>query len=298
MNNILSVFRNNCNIDLYLITTYMNYTLKIDCPDAKGLIHKISGILFDHGINIIENEEFVDHNKDHFFMRSEIVGNIKRSEVYDKLSKALPENAHIQLHEKRKKNIIILATKEYHCIGDLLVRHHFGELKANVQAVISNHEYLKDFTKKFDIPYYYVPTEGLNKQEHEDKILAIINQYNPEFLVLAKYMRIFTPHFTRHFINRIINIHHSFLPAFIGAKPYEQAYNRGVKLIGATAHFVNDNLDEGPIIMQDVNHTNHKNDDKAMAKAGRDIEKIVLANALRLVFEDRVFVFNNRTIIL
>ncbi|MCK5699982.1 MAG: formyltetrahydrofolate deformylase, partial [Cyclobacteriaceae bacterium] len=129
------------------------------------------------------------------------------------------------------------------------------------------------------------------------KVLGIVNQYNPEYLVLAKYMRILTPEFTKNFNNRIINIHHSFLPAFIGAKPYAQAYGRGVKLIGATAHFVNDNLDEGPIITQDVIHTNHKNDAKMMARSGRDVEKIVLSNALKLVFNDRVFIYNNKTII-
>jgi formyltetrahydrofolate deformylase len=142
-----------------------------------------------------------------------------------------------------------------------------------------------------------VSAEGMERSDHEQKVLGILNQYNPEFLVLAKYMRILTPDFTNNFKNRIINIHHSFLPAFIGAKPYVQAFSRGVKLIGATAHFVNDNLDEGPIIIQDVIHTNHKNDASMMARSGRDVEKIVLSNALKLVFDDRVFVYNNKTII-
>ncbi len=275
----------------------MQYILKIDCPDQKGLVHNISGILFSFGLNIIENEEFVDHVNDHFFMRSEVVGKLNRAEVFNKLCSILPENAQIQLHEKKKKNIIVFATKEYHCIGDLLVRHHFGELKANIQAVISNHDYLKDFCEKFDLPFYHVSADGMDRKEHEQKVLGIVNQYNPEFLVLAKYMRILTPDFTNNFKNRIINIHHSFLPAFIGAKPYAQAFSRGVKLIGATAHFVNDNLDEGPIIIQDVIHTNHKNDASMMARSGRDVEKIVLSNALKLIFDDRVFVFNNKTII-
>ena len=273
------------------------YILKIDCPDQKGLVHEVSGVLYAFGLNIIENEEFVDHVNNYFFMRSVVVGELNRAEIYNKLSSILPENANIQLHEKKKKNIVVFATREYHCIGDLLVRHHFGELKANIQAIISNHDHLKDFCEKFDLPFYYVSTDGLNREEHEPKLLGIINQYNPEYLVLAKYMRILTPEFTKNFNNKIINIHHSFLPAFIGAKPYAQAYSRGVKLIGATAHFVNDNLDEGPIITQEVIKTNHKNDDKMMAKAGRDVEKIVLSNALKLVFDDRVFVYNNKTII-
>ncbi len=275
----------------------MQYILKIDCPDQKGLVHEISGILFKFGLNIIENEEFVDHINGHFFMRSELIGELNRAEVFNKLNEFLPENAQIQLHEKKKKNIIVLVTKEYHCIGDLLVRHQFGELKANIQAIISNHDYLKEFCEKFGLPFYHVSAEGMERKQHESKILGIINQYNPEYLVLAKYMRILTSDFTNNFDNKIINIHHSFLPAFIGAKPYAQAYSRGVKLIGATAHFVNDNLDEGPIITQEVIHTNHKNDAKMMSKSGRDVEKIVLSNALKLVFDDRVFVHNNKTIV-
>ncbi len=276
----------------------MNYVIKIDCPDQKGLVHEISGILFSFGLNMVENEEFVDHVNKHFFMRSEVVGELDRTVVYGKLNKALPNNALIQITEKRKKDIIIFATKEYHCLGDLLVRHQFDELRANIQAVISNHNYLKAFTEKFEIPFYHISAEGIERTAHEEKIIKILNQYNPEYLVLAKYMRILTPEFTGRYANKIINIHHSFLPAFIGAKPYVQAYERGVKLIGATAHFVNDNLDEGPIINQDVIHTNHKSDAKMMSRAGRDVEKIVLANALKLVFDDRVFVHKNRTIIL
>jgi formyltetrahydrofolate deformylase len=275
----------------------MQYTLKIDCPDQKGLVHEISGVLYSFGLNIIENEEFVDHVNNHFFMRSEVTGDVNRAKVYKKVSEIVPDNAFIQINKKQKKDIIVFVTKEYHCIGDLLVRHHFGELKANIKAIISNHDQLKDFCERFDLPFYHVSANGLERREHEEKILKIVHQYNPEYLVLAKYMRILTPEFTTQFNNRIINIHHSFLPAFIGARPYAQAFERGVKLIGATAHFVNDNLDEGPIITQDVIHTNHKNDAKMMARAGRDVEKIVLANALKLVFDDRVFVHKNKSII-
>lgn len=275
----------------------MQYILKIDCSDQKGLVHGISGILSSSGLNIIENEEFVDHQHSHFFMRSEVVGALDKVAIEEKLTALLPEDGRIQLHEKKKKNIVVFATKEYHCLGDLLIRHHFGELKANILAIISNHEHLKEFGERFDIPFHYISAKNMERTEHEKKIVDTLNQYQPEYLVLAKYMRILTPNLVRPYNNKIINIHHSFLPAFVGAKPYVQAYNRGVKLIGATAHFVNDDLDEGPIITQDVIHTNHKNNAGMMAKAGRDVEKIVLANALKLVFEDRVFVFNNKTII-
>lgn len=276
----------------------MLYVLKIDCPDQKGLVHKISGILFSHGLNMIENEEFVDAENKHFFMRSEVEGELNKIAVVRELTDILPESASVELFTKHKKKIVLLATKEYHCLGDLLIRHHFGELNADILAVISNHETLKEFVGKFDIPFHYVSAKNLEREHHEKIVLDAINKYDPEFLVLAKYMRILTSGFTRNFPSRIINIHHSFLPAFIGAKPYAQAYARGVKMVGATAHFVNENLDEGPIIIQDVVQTNHKMDAAAMALAGRDVEKIVLANALKMVFDDRVFVIGNRTVIL
>lgn len=276
----------------------MLYVLKIDCPDQKGLVHKISGILFSHGLNMVENEEFVDRDKGHFFMRSEVEGNLDREHVIEEIRGILPEDASVELFKKHKKNIIIFATKEYHCLGDLLVRHHFGELNANILAVISNHEDLRDFVEKFYLPFHFISAKNLDRKQHEALVLEAVKGYDPEYLVLAKYMRILTPEFTAHFRNRIINIHHSFLPAFVGAKPYAQAYARGVKMVGATAHFVNEDLDEGPIINQDVVQTTHKMDAASMARAGRDVEKIVLANALKMVFTDRVFVIGNKTVIL
>ncbi len=276
----------------------MQYILKIDCPDQKGLVHKISGILFSHGLNMTENEEFVDKENRHFFMRSEVEGELDKEKVRKEILKILPPEANAELFVKHKKEIVIFATKEYHCLGDLLVRHHFGELNANVKAVISNHETLREFVEKLDIPFHFIPAKEKERHQHENEVLKIVKKYQPEYLVLAKYMRILTPEFTSNFPNRIINIHHSFLPAFIGAKPYAQAYARGVKMIGATAHFVNEDLDEGPIINQDVVQTNHAMDAITMARAGRDVEKIVLSNALKMVFSDRVFVIKNKTVIL
>jgi formyltetrahydrofolate deformylase len=156
---------------------------------------------------------------------------------------------------------------------------------------------LKSLVEKFNVPFYYVGHEERSREQHEEELLKVIRNYNPDFLVLAKYMRILSPSFIDNFANRIINIHHSFLPAFIGANPYAQAYERGVKIIGATAHFVNNNLDEGPIIAQNVIPVTHSQSAKEMAQAGRDVEKIVLANALELVFNEKVFVYRNKTII-
>jgi formyltetrahydrofolate deformylase len=192
---------------------------------------------------------------------------------------------------------VVLATKEHHALGDLLIRNFYQELKAEIVAVVSNHEYLRDLVAKFGIPYHYVAHQGLEREEHEGRVLEIIDGYQPEYLVLAKYMRVLSPNFVDCYRGRIINIHHSFLPAFVGAKPYHQAYERGVKIIGATAHFVSDDLDEGPIIAQDVIPVDHTFSAEEMIGAGRDVEKTVLAKALKLVFEDRVFINGNKTVV-
>ncbi len=273
------------------------YILRIDCPDEKGLVHKITGVLYHNDLNIIRTDEFVDRESAYFFMRIEFAGNTDENKIISGLIGVLPSNSNISLNKAHKKNIIILATKEHHCLGDLLIRYHFNELNANVLAVISNHEILRSLTEKFDIPFHFVPHEGKSREEHESEVLHIINAYHPDFLVLAKYMRVLTANFAAHFPNKIVNIHHSFLPAFIGANPYRQAYQRGVKIIGATAHFVNENLDEGPIIAQSVIPVDHTENAMDMARLGRDVEKIVLAKALKLVFEDRVFVKDNKTVI-
>ena len=230
-------------------------------------------------------------------MRAEVAGNINREKVLQELHDALPEKIVFELLPQQKKNIVILVTKEHHCLGDLLLREKFNDLNANILAVIGNYDTLQPLTQKFDIPFYYISHENKTREEHDAQILETIKQYNPDYLVLAKYMRVLSPAFVAQFPDRIINIHHSFLPAFIGANPYRQAYERGVKIIGATAHFINSDLDEGPIIAQNVIQVNHTQNAQDMAQSGRDVEKIVLAQALKLVFADKVFVSNNKTII-
>ncbi len=274
-----------------------SHILLINCPDESGLVYKITGVIYKHNLNIISNGEFVERNFNHFFMRTEVSGDFNHEQLLDDLYKVLPVGVDIKLSDRKKKDIIILATKEHHCLSDLLVRHAFNELQANILCVISNYKTLEDLTLKFNIPFHFISHEEKSREAHEIEIREIIKGYNPEFLVLAKYMRILSAEFVSYFANRIINIHHSFLPAFIGANPYAQAYERGVKIIGATAHFVNNNLDEGPIIAQNVIPVNHTHSAKEMAQAGRDVEKIVLANALRLVFNEQVFVYRNKTII-
>ncbi len=273
------------------------HILRVECADEKGLVYKVTGILYKHGLNIVSNDEFVDHEKKRFFMRTEYSGETDSKKILKELSRQLPKDAIVQLAPDRKKNIVIFATKEYHCLADLLLRHAHNELHANILAVVSNHRVLAPLTAQFKIPYHCLPCEGKTREEHEAAILKVVGRLRPEFLVLAKYMRILSGQLVRHFENRIINIHHSFLPAFTGANPYQQAAQRGVKIIGATAHYVTEDLDEGPIIAQDVIPVDHSHSVVDMAQAGRDVEKNVLARALKLVFEDRVFVSDNKTIL-
>ncbi len=273
------------------------YILKIDCPDKKGLIYNISNIIYKHGLNIEKNDEYVDDENAKFFFRAILSGDLNNLQLEKDLRAVLPTDANIILKAKERKKIIILATKESHCLGDLLLKYYSGELNTSVVAVVSNYDYLEELVKKFDIPFHCVPCDNFTRSEHEQKILEVLKGYKFDYMVLAKYMRILSSDFVREYEEKIINIHHSFLPAFIGANPYKQAFVRGVKIIGATAHFVNDNLDEGPIIAQDVIRVDHEFSWRDMQKAGRNVEKVVLSNALDLVLEDRVFVYNNKTVI-
>lgn len=276
----------------------MKYRVLIDANDEKGLVYKISSLFFEYNLNILSNSEFVDKESNKFFMRSVVDGDIDKKELYSALCKVLPEKSTIKVIEPKKKNIVIMATKEFHALGDILIRHEAGELDANILAVVSNYDLLQPLVAKFNIPFITVSHEGLERSEHETKIIEVIRQFKDiDYIVLAKYMRILTPRFVETFEDKIINIHHSFLPAFIGANPYKQAYDRGVKIIGATAHFVNNNLDEGPIIAQDVIHVNHAYSWKEMQRSGRDVEKVVLSRALKLALEDRIFVYANKTVI-
>lgn len=270
--------------------------MRMDCQDKKGIIHAVTGVLLKHGFNITQNGEFVDRDRMHFFMRTEFAGDHIDMLLTD-MKAALPEDASIEITEARKKEIVVLATKESHCLGDLLIRHAFGEMNATIKAVISNQERLQQLVEGFGLPYFFIPHAGMSRDEHEDQVSSIIDRFAPDNIVLAKYMRVFSPAFVTKYKNRIVNIHHSFLPAFIGSNPYTQAYDRGVKIIGATAHFITNDLDEGPIITQDVIHIDHTYGPEEMRQAGRDVEKVVLARALKLVFENRVFINGNKTII-
>ena len=276
----------------------MNLIILISTPDSQGLVHKITANLLE--FNIEKNDEFVDKESAHFFMRTEIscesgadIVAIQRK-IEANLKAILPPQSFIKVTQKSKKSAVVFCTKEAHCLGDLLIKHYNNELDIDIKAVISNYEILQSLVDKFNIPYFHISHESKN---YEDSMLKICARFAPDFIILAKYMRILSPKFIHHYQNRIINIHHSFLPAFIGANPYKQAYMRGVKIIGATAHFVTSELDSGPIICQDIMQVNHTFSWVDMQRAGRNIERVVLAQAVDLAIQGRIFIHNNKTII-
>ena len=275
----------------------MEYILKVSCDDEKGLILRISEIVVKNGLNYLSTNEFVDHENHRFYMRAVLDGELEVKGFVNTLLAFLPRSAQVFCEEVRRKNIVVMATKENHCLGDILIRENSGDLNANVLAVVANHEDLREFASKFDVPFICVPSDGVGREEHEKMVLNELKKFNFDYLILAKYMRILSRDFVLNYEEKIINIHHSFLPAFIGANPYKQAYERGVKIIGATAHFVTECLDDGPIITQDVVLVNHEMDWQDMRRAGRNVEKVVLTRALDLVFDERVFVHKNKTVI-
>ncbi len=275
-----------------------NLLILIQCKDSVGLVTNITRVLAQHKLNIVAMREFVDESENKFFTRIACSGIVESKSILEQeLIDVLPTDASVNLVTQTAKNIAVLVTKEFHCLADLLVRAHFKTLGAVVKCVIGNHPTLQEFAEKLDIPFFYVDHENKSKAEFEQEISQLLTNYELDYIVLAKFMRILSPEFIEHYPNKIINIHHSFLPAFIGASPYKQAFDRGVKIIGATAHFVTNNLDEGPIISQQTIHVNHTLNAKQMAVAGREIEKAVLSKALEQVLEDRVFISGNKTIV-
>ena len=277
----------------------MIYKLLIKAPDQKGLVYKISKLLYEYACNIEQQNEFVDKETGIFYLRTEFSSpHISVDELKSQMQKELGDGSEIDIHNFEKKNIVIMVTKESHAIGDLLIKHQSSELNANIKAVIGNHDTLRRLVEKFGIPFHHISHQGLTKEAYEQKMHATLSTYEMDILVLAKYMRILSPHFVERYKHKIINIHHSFLPAFIGQNPYKQAFDRGVKIIGATAHYVTSDLDEGPIIAQDVMPINHRYSAEKMREYGKNIETIVLTSALKLALDDQIFIDGNKTIIL
>jgi formyltetrahydrofolate deformylase len=274
-----------------------SWILKVDCADSLSLMHDITGVLFRAGAKIERRREYVDPDRKHLYMRAVVSGDFEMAAVVEALRQVAPD-ANISLSEFKKRRLVVFASKEPHCLGDLLIQDAFDGFPAEIAGVISNHDLLRELVCKFDLPFHLVSYDQHSRIECEEEIVRIVESYSPDYLVFAKFMRIVSPEFVKRFHNRIINIHHSFLPAFIGADPYAQAASRGVKIIGATAHFVTDDLDQGPIIDQGICRVDHTMSVEEMIQAGRNIEKSVLSTALKLVLQGRVFVIGNKTVIL
>jgi formyltetrahydrofolate deformylase len=269
----------------------------IQCKDGVGLVAAISSVLANAGYNIVSMREHVDLQENRFFARIVVDKISDPQNIEMAIIKVLAPDAVVKVDPLPEKKIVVLVTKEHHCLSDILTRNHFKTLGASVQCVIGNHTDLESITQRFAIPFHLVSHENKSKEDFETELMGKILLYNPDYLILAKFMRVLSADFIASFKLKIINIHHSFLPAFTGANPYRQALNRGVKIIGATAHFVTDELDEGPIITQKTISVNHSFILADLIKAGRENETAALAKAMQLVFEDRVFVYNNKTVV-
>ncbi len=278
------------------------YRLVISCPDRVGIVAMVSNFISSHGGSITEASQHSDHATGWFFMRYEIsTKNLAYSleELHASFSPVAQsfEMAWRLTDSSRPQRVLLMASKQSHCLSDLLYRHHSKELDCEIPCVISNHDDLRSMVEWHGIPYYHVPVDKNDKQAAFDQVVELVEQNQINTVVLARYMQILPPELCRHYASRIINIHHSFLPSFAGAKPYHQAHERGVKLIGATCHYVTEELDAGPIIDQDVIRITHNDSADDMVRQGRDVEKAVLARGLRWHLEDRVLVHGNKTVV-
>jgi formyltetrahydrofolate deformylase len=275
----------------------------ISCQDQPGIVAAVSQLLFQNGGNIVQSDQHTtDPIGGMFFMRIEVdihdfeLNKQKITEEFQHLAKQLNLNWRMERASK-KKQLAIFVSKEDHCLLELLWQQKAGHIDAEFALVISNHPDVREIVEEMDIPFYFFPVRANNKKEIENLQMELIQKYQVDVIILARYMQILSAEFTNTYPNQIINIHHSFLPAFIGANPYARAYDRGVKLIGATAHYVTNELDEGPIIEQDVQRVNHRDQLDDLKKIGKYIERTVLAQAVKWHVEDRVLAYGNKTIV-
>ncbi len=276
--------------------------LLISCPDRKGILAEITGFIAKNGGNILHADQHIDSQSSTFFMRIEwdlndfLLPKDKIEEAFKPIAEKFSMD--YQFHfSSEVKNVAIFVSRYDHCLYDLLYRFKAGELPGNLKLVISNHTDLKPVVEMFGIPFYHFPKNRENKPSVEEKEIELLEREGIDLVVLARYMQILSDRFVNRFRNRIINIHHSFLPAFVGAKPYHRAYQRGVKIIGATSHYVTEELDQGPIIEQDVVRVSHRDSVEDMIRKGRDLEKVVLSRAVKWHLENKILVYDNKTVI-
>ena len=297
-----------CNLKL-LYPVIMKNTNKntavllLHCPDKQGIIAAVTEFININKGNIIYLDQHVDKVEKIFFMRVEwelenfLIPTDKINEYFQTLL-ANKYEMEFQIHfQNQKPRMALFVSKQAHCMYDLLAHYEAGDWNVEIPLIISNHPDLEHVAKKFNIPYYYFPITKENKEEQEAKEMALLKEYNITFSVLAKYMQIISPEFIKAYPNNIINIHHSFLPAFVGAKPYHAAFERGVKIIGATSHYVTEELDAGPIIKQDVARISHKDSIENLIRKGQDLEKVVLSRGVEKHIERKILVYKNKTIV-
>ncbi|WP_062104818.1 formyltetrahydrofolate deformylase [Bacillus niameyensis] len=277
--------------------------LLIQCPDQPGIVAAVSGFLQENGANIIDSNQYSQNPEGgQFFIRMEFEcpGLMEKREKIETSFSEISTKFHMH-HEFRYvsslKKTAIFVSKETHCLMELLWEWKNGDLIMDIECVISNYDDSRDLVESFGIPFYHIPANKDIRKDAEEQQLKILKQHGIELIILARYMQILTPDFVSNYPEQIINIHHSFLPAFIGARPYERAYARGVKLIGATSHYVTDDLDEGPIIEQGVERVDHRDNVAEMKKIGRKIERSVLSRAVKWHLQDRVIITGNKTVI-
>ena len=277
-------------------------TILVSCPDRRGLVASLAQLLYGHGINILDAEQHTDSSANQFFQRIRM--DLREMHVdRGTLERAISEVA--QRFEMRwrlaygspKKRMAIMVSKYDHCLHDLVLRQRAGELDCEIPIVVSNHPELGPTVHSYGIPFHCLPLRADDKQAQEQMLLELFERERIDVVVLARYMQIVTPEFCARYAERAINIHHSFLPAFVGGKPYHQAYTRGVKIVGATAHYVTVELDEGPLLEQDVMRVSHRDSVDDLIRKGRDLERMVLSRAVRAHLEDRVLVSNNKTVV-
>ena len=275
----------------------------VSCPDKPGIVAAISEFLFSYQANILESSQYTTNPEGGtFFIRIEFEcpGLKEKAGAMEVQLAVMAEAFSMEwsfMHVYHVKKAAIFVSKETHCLLELLWEWQSGDLMADIALVISNHEDARGAVEALDIPFYFIPANKEIREQVEERQLQLLREYEIDFVVLARYMQILTPRFVSANANKIINIHHSFLPAFVGAKPYERAYDRGVKLIGATSHYVTNDLDEGPIIEQDIGRVNHRDDVATLKNIGRRIERSVLARAVKWHIEDRIIVHGNKTIV-
>lgn len=277
--------------------------LLIQCKDQQGIVAAVSDFLFTHRGNILEIDQHIEEDMGHFFMRVkwELDGfEMEKEAIADafeqRVGKRFQMNYKLHFNSPRPR-VAIFVSKLSHCLFDILSRHYSGEFEVDIPLIISNHTTLEPIAEGFRIPFCHFPISADNKVDQEAKQLALLNKHKIDFVVLARFMQILSPNFIKQFPNRIINIHHSFLPAFVGARPYHAAHKRGVKIIGATAHYVTEELDAGPIIEQDIARVRHHNSVANLVQMGQDVEKLVLSKAIQYHIARKVMVMGNRTVI-